>query len=654
MPLLSVANLIFSYSDVAILDGVNLNLEQREHVGLVGRNGCGKSTLLKLIAGTTELKPDSGQIQLAGDLSAGYLPQDPQFNNEHTLREEAATAFDHLNRLHRKLNQLAAEMADAEDSHLPRLMKKYERIERQIQAAGGFAVDHQIDQVLHGLGLKDEIYHVKTGQLSGGQRGRLALAKLLLAKPDVLLLDEPTNHLDIAGRQWLESFLNQYSGAVILISHDRWMLDRVVTRIYELEQGKLVEYPGSYRQYRQLQRERRVAQRRVYDKQQEHIKREKQFIGRYRAGQRSKQAQGREKRLERFVRDELADEPAAIDQVDIRFNPVRRSGDLVITADGISVKYDSKVLFDHVSVHIKRGERIGVIGPNGSGKSTLASCLIQQLQPDTGRVRLGSQVDIGWYRQTHDDLNLTYTVVDHLRNAPPGRTEQDARNLAGAFLFSGLDQDKQLDVLSGGERSRAVLAALVAGGYNLLILDEPTNHLDIPSAERLEDSLQSFTASGGSYGNDRSCEGTMILITHDRMLLDNLVDQLFILDGSGGFRHFLGTYSEYLETIAATQLQVQEEQPDPKQQKKPVGRKKKTVKSKSDKSGSALVQLSQKKLETMIVELENQLAEVDRQLADPEVYRDGEKVKDLRKRRLDLQQRLVPLEEEWLRRAEGG
>ncbi len=651
MPLLSVANVSFSYSDSPILDGVNLNLEQREHVGLVGRNGCGKSTLLKMIACEGGLRPDSGQIQLAGDITAGYLPQDPDFNTQHTLREEAAAAFDELDRLHQELHQLATDMAEADDETLPRLMKQYERIEREIQASGGFVVDHQIDQVLHGLGLKDEFHHVKTSDLSGGQRGRLALAKLLLAKPDILLLDEPTNHLDIAGRQWLESFLNQYNGAVILISHDRWMLDRVVTKIYELELGKLVEYPGNYRKYRELQFERRLAQQRFYEKQQEHIKREKQFIDRYRAGQRSKQAQGREKRLERFVRNELAESPVEMDQVDIRFKPNRRCGDRVITADNISVKYDTKVLFDHVSIHVRRGDRIGIIGPNGSGKSTLARCLISAIEPDTGRVRPGSQLDIGWYRQTHENLNLTYTVVDHLRHAPPGRTEQEARNLAGAFLFSGNDQDKQLELLSGGERSRVVLAGLVAGGYNLLVLDEPTNHLDIPSAERLEESLQSFTTGGSGYGQDRSIAGTLILITHDRMLLDNLVDQLFILDGTGGFRHFLGRYSEYLETVAAVKSQEQVETQQP--QKKAAPPKKKPAGPKRTGKGAGLTQLSQKKLESKIVELENKLAEVDRQLADPEVYRNGDKVKDLRLKRTALQKELSPLEEEWLKRAEG-
>lgn len=655
MALLSVANLVFSIGDHRILDGVNLTVEEGKHVGMVGRNGCGKSTLLKLIAGGSGLKPDSGQVQLGRGASVGYLTQDPDLDHQLSLRDEAASAFAELHKLHQQMEDLSHQMATVEADQLEQLLGRYEILENKMQAAGGYAVDHQIDATLHGLGLMDEFFGVKVQDLSGGQKGRLALAKLLLGRPDVLLLDEPTNHLDIAGRQWLEEFLAAYTGAVIVVSHDRWLLDRVANSIDELEDGRLVEYPGNYQAFREQRVQRRLTQQRLYEKQQDKIRQEQGFIDRYRAGQRAAQAQGRQKRLERFKQDGLIERPSDLDEISLVFRPTTRCGELVVTADAVSKAYDGKILFNDLSVQIKRGDRVGIIGPNGAGKSTLVRILLGEQEPDSGTVRVGSSVNVGHYRQTHEGLDLNLTVVQYLQRCVPSGLDQEARDLAGAFLFSGLEQDKPLGVLSGGERSRAVLAGLVVGGHHLLVLDEPTNHLDISSAERLEAALKQFTATPQGYGQKTDGGGTLILITHDRMLLEDLVDQLIVLDGNGNARHILGTYSRYLTMERTRAATAANPSAPPKKQSKPqqANKKKSPPRASKKEERSSLSKLTQQSLEKKIVQLESQLTRVDQALADPNTCRDGQKVKQLRDERTKWVNELTPLETEWARRAQG-
>lgn len=671
MALLSLANVVLSFGDRNILNGVNLTLDQGVHVGMVGRNGCGKSTLMKLIAGIGPLKADTGQIQLTRGSTAGYLTQDPDMNPENSLREEAATAFAELHKLHDQLDAMSHEMATVEGDELDKLLKKYEQVEHAMQAAGGYAVDHLIDATLHGLGLTDNFFGVKVKDLSGGQKGRLALAKLLLSNPDLLLLDEPTNHLDIAGREWLEQYLSTYRGAVILISHDRWLLDRVTTRIYELADGVLEEYPGNYAKYRILRAERREFQMREFEKQQERIKSEQGFIDKFRAGQRSAQALGREKRLERLKRDNLIERPVNDEQMSLRLRPSQRCGDLVVTAEHLGKHYDAKTLFNNLSMVIKRGDRVGIIGPNGAGKSTLIRCLLGEQKPDDGIAKVGASVAVGHYHQSHDHLDVKQTVVEYLRVFVPSQTEQEARDLAGAFLFTGQDQDKPLSVLSGGERSRAVLAGLVVQGHNVLVLDEPTNHLDIFAAERLEEMLLQFTAPIEGFGQNQVGGGTLMLITHDRMLLENLVDQLLIFDGHGGVRHFPGTYSDYV--IAQQQLEANAAAKDKANEKpKNAGKSDSSSSRKNESAGNssrnsqnqpqnksannsnapsgALSKMSQESLEAKIVQVETKLSEVDKELANPDVYRDGQKVRKLQDKRERLTSELKPLEEEWARR----
>ena len=657
MALLSISNLHYAYGDRHVLAGVNLTLDHGEHVGMVGLNGCGKSTLMKLIAGLGNLKADTGQIQLARGATAGYLAQETRLDPDKTLREEAGSAFAHLDKLHHELDAVTHEMQHAEGDALDALLQKYEKLQAAVEAAGGYAVDHRIDATLHGLGLASQTFNVRVRDLSGGQKGRLALAKLLLTNPDLLLLDEPTNHLDIDGRIWLENYLREYPGAVIVISHDRWLLDRCVSKIYELSLGKMEEYPGNYAKYRQLRQERLEFRQREYDKQQDRIQKEQAFIDRYRAGQRASQAQGREKRLERYKRDEMLNAPVEFDTISLSFAAKTRPGDMVLGADHISKGYEGKQLFSEFSIVVRRGDRIGIIGPNGSGKTTLVSCMLEKMKPDSGTVRIGASVDLGYYHQTHGHLNPNETVVEYLRRVTA--SEQAARDIAGAFLFSGDAQDKPLGVLSGGERSRTVLAGLMSGGHNLLVLDEPTNHLDIPSAERLEEAMAVYVSEPKSFGERTSGGGTLLLITHDRMLLDNTVNQLLIFDGAGNVRHFHGTYSDYLAATNAeradasagaavavnrTPRKPEKRQDKPKQAAKPQA-------AGAKKPSGAFAQMSQSKLEQQITQIEKRLAVIDTELADQATYRDGDRVKKLQSERQKLATELAPLEEEWLRRS---
>jgi len=466
-----------------------------------------------------------------------------------------------------------------------------------------------------------------------------------------LLLDEPTNHLDIAGRQWLEEFLAvEYPGAVIVVSHDRWLLDRVVSRIIEVERGAIREYPGNYHKYIDLRRERQMTEARVYDKQMDRVKQEQAFIDRYRAGQRARQAKGREARLERF-KDEVVERPIELDVMHLRLPKSERSGEQVVNAEGISKSYGDRLLFENLDVTVMRGDRIGILGPNGAGKTTLIKALLGEIEVDAGVVKQGSRLNVGYYRQLHENLDLSMTVWQYLQSVIVGldgsarASEQQARDLAGAFLFSGSEQDKVLSVMSGGERSRAVLAGLVAGAHNMLVLDEPTNHLDIPSAERLEQSL----SMEGGY------DGTMLLISHDRMLLQDTCHKLIILDGKGNSRLFSGTYLDWVEK----QKQI-DQAAKQKSAAKPASKPAATAPSKPQVARTdaprktAPVATPPKpskavaKLEATIAELQKRVKAIDDQMMDPVVYNDGGKCKKLQIDRAHLEQELRDLEEQWL------
>jgi ATP-binding cassette, subfamily F, member 3 len=663
MPLLAATNLRHNYGDDIILDGVSITIEPGERIGIVGRNGTGKSTLLKALGGL--MTPDSGGISLQRGCRVGYLTQDPVLDPEESLRDAAEGAFDELHRLHVQLHHLFEEMAAAgnDDATLERLMKKQENLERQIEAAGGYAIDHQIDAVLHGLGFIDSQFSILTGDLSGGQKGRLALARLLLEQPDVLLLDEPTNHLDIEGCLWLERFLKEeFRGAVLMVSHDRYLLDNVVNRIVETEAGRLIDYPGNYEAFRELRMERRLSMHRTWEKQQTRFKKEEAFIRRYKAGQRAKQARGRETKLDREKASNTVERPMEMEVFSFELPRADRTGDVVIAARGISKKYmqddgSDKVLFSQLDITIGRGERWGIIGPNGAGKSTLVRCLLREMEPDTGTVKLGTNVKVGYYRQTHEHVDPEMPVYRYLQNVilkeNPQQmlSEQQARNLAGAFLFSGDEQLKQLGFLSGGERSRAVLAGLLASAKNLLVLDEPTNHLDIPSAERLEEAL---SPEGSGF------DGTLILISHDRALIDATCDHLLVLDGNGRVVTFVGNYTDWHERESVRQKEREAEESRERKRREDAERqrraqeesRKQQQRVSSAPSAGSLSRLKMDQLEKKIEKIQARIKEIDAAFSKPDVYQNPGKCTKLGAERQKLLEELEPLEFEWMSRAD--
>jgi ATP-binding cassette subfamily F protein 3 len=643
MSLLTAANLRVIYGTQIVLDGATAGIEAGEKVGLVGRNGCGKTTLMRCMQGVIE--PDAGAVQLQRGAQVGYLSQDPSFDPEDTVRDAAEGAFERLHDLHRQQHRLFDEMAEAEGAALERLMRRQEALEAEIETEGGYAIDHLIDATLHGLGFTDAEFGLPVTALSGGQRNRLGLARLLLQAPALLLLDEPTNHLDLDGRRWLEGFLaEEFPGAVLVVSHDRWLLDRVVHRIIEVEQGVVRDYPGNYHKYVALRLERQLTQARVHQKQLDRIRSEESFIRRYKTGQRAKQARGRQARLDRFKRDELVDRPQELDVMKLSLPKAPRSGEQVLMAEGLSKSFDDKTLFTDFDLTVARGDRIGVIGPNGVGKTTLVRCLLGEMAPDAGSVRRGSRLSVGYYKQLHDHLDMSLTVWQYLQSVivsldgAARASEQQARDLAGAFLFSGHEQDKALCDLSGGERSRAVLAGLVAGAHNLLVLDEPSNHLDIPSSERLEQAL----SPEGGYA------GSLLLITHDRALLEATCDSLIVFEGAGQVRTFPGAYSSW----EARQTEAEQPRSARARQRKrdnaPAGGADPRPRSR----GQGKAQVSIARLEERIMEIQQRIDEIDERLVDPSVYADGDQCRALQAERGTLSDELRPLEDEWAERAE--
>ncbi len=652
MPLLTVANLKHAYGTDVILDGATLAVEPGEKIGLVGRNGAGKSTLLRAIEG--ELDPDSGTVQLQKSSRIGYLTQNPSFDPEDDVRKAAARAFTRLHEAQSQLEAVFEGMATAQDAELDRLLHQQTDIEATIESMGGYAVDHKIEATLHGLGFIDEQVNQKVSTLSGGQKARLGLARLLLESPDLLLLDEPTNHLDINGRRWLETFLaDEFRGAVILVSHDRWLLDRVVSRIVEVEMGTVREYPGNYHDFVVMRRERKLHESREYAKQMDKVRAEEAYIRKYKSGQRAKQARGREARLERFKRDEIGERPIELDVMRLNLPKPPRAGDVLITGENLSKRFDDLVLFEDFSLSVRPGDRIGVIGPNGAGKTTLVRALLEDSPADTGTIRRSPRLSVGWFRQTQDHIDPDLTIWQYLQkviaesSTEQQAREQNARDLAGAFLFTGNEQEKTMGLVSGGERARGVLAGLVASPLNLLVLDEPSNHLDIPASERLEQSMI-------NYGDDKEGRGgALLLISHDRALLEATCETLIVFDGEGNATLYNGKYSRWQAEQDAAQVAAETamRQPSPKKSSKRKPSPTKNKKSSKNNQGT-LGKLSTKKLEQRIEKIELRIIEIDQSMMDPDVYSNGKKSKSLQKERTALGDELEPLEFEWACRAE--
>ncbi len=538
MPILSIVQLGKSFGAERIFAGINFQIEAQDRIGLVGPNGAGKSTLLNILAGREE--PDEGNISIAHNTRIGYLTQITDFHAQNTLREEMLSVFADLRRYEWELSELAQQMASTtvqSNSVLhDELLKRYDTLQARYEHANGYTYENRVDQVLDGLEFTRTQQAEPVMQLSGGQQTRAALGKLLLQQPDLLLLDEPTNHLDLATLEWLETYLNSWKGAMVIVAHDRYFLDKVVSRTIELAFGHIEEYPGNYTKYLSLREERIERRLREYEAQKAHIEHTEDFIRRYKAGQRSREARGRQKLLDRMERVER---PKDLPEMSFEFTPVTESGLIVIATQKLAAGYsggesvqqsESKVLVNITDLQLLRGDRVGLIGPNGSGKTTLLRTLIGELQPLSGHVQIGPSVRIGYYSQAHAGLNMERTILDEIRQVSV-LSEEGARSFLGRFLFSRDDVFKPIGALSGGERSRVALARLTLQGSNFMILDEPTNHLDLQSRQFLEEILSEF-------------EGTLLFVSHDRYFIDSLATKVWALE-DGVLNVYQGNYTEY-------------------------------------------------------------------------------------------------------------
>ena len=517
-----------SYGSQDVLRGASAQINPGEHVGLVGRNGAGKTTIFRLISG--EETPDQGEMVRARGLRLGLLAQHVHFEAGSTVHEAALAAFGHLQQIEHEMHVLEHRMAEAPDD-LEAVLERYSDLQHQFEHEGGFEYAAKAESILQGLGFERDSWGLETEKLSGGQQNRLGLARLLLAEPDVLLLDEPTNHLDVAAVEWLEEFLQTYASAYIIISHDRYLLDRTSNRIIEIENGKTISYTGNYSAFLVEREVRREAQQRAYDNQQHLINKTQEFIRRNLAGQKTKQAKARRNMLERLERVEAvrADQSSG----DFRLQAVERAGTHVLTVVEASIGYPDLTLARDITFTLKRGECLGIMGPNGSGKTTFVKTVLGTLPLIDGEMRWGTKTEIGYYSQQLDDLDDRNEIIMELRTvAPSSATSGELRSFLAKFLFTGDDVYKHIRDLSGGEKGRLALAKLIYSRVNVLVLDEPTNHLDIPSREALEEALQAYP-------------GTIITISHDRYFLDKVATQILALDGTGGAEHFDGDYTQY-------------------------------------------------------------------------------------------------------------
>lgn len=515
-----------SYGAQEVLRGATFQVNPGERVGLVGRNGAGKTTVFRLVTGIEEA--DRGQVILLRGLRVGVLEQQPQFDGATSVREEALSVFSELQAMEAEMTRLEHLMSEAAGAALDEAMHAYSDLRHKYEMTGGFTYPARGEAVLVGLGFKSDDLMKPADQLSGGQKARLALAKLLLAEPDVLLLDEPTNHLDVNAVEWLEDFLAEYKSAFVIVSHDRFLLDRTATKIVEIDAGRAAVYTGNYTAYVRQREERILAQTRAYEQQQEMIARTEDFIRRNLAGQKTKQAKSRRNKLERLERVERVRQ----DHVgDFRIQSVARAGDNVLAVADLAVGYGANRVASGISFLLRREERLGIIGPNGSGKTTFLKTILSELEPIAGGLTWGANVDPVYFDQEISSLDLNSTVIEEMAVAAPRAVEGELRGYLARFLFTGDDIYKGVAGLSGGERSRLALAKLIYSRANVLVLDEPTNHLDIPSREALEQALSEYP-------------GTIITISHDRYFLDKIATEILHFEGGAATYH-MGSYSDY-------------------------------------------------------------------------------------------------------------
>ena len=540
--MISLDNLTISYGGWALFDGISFMINPKDRIGLVGKNGAGKTTLLRVITG--EQQPTGGAVTINGECTIGYLPQQMRVADTTTLIAETAKAFDEVLKIEADIEQLTSEIGsrtDYESEEYALLIPRLNDANDRYHILGGDTRDADIERTLLGLGFKRTDFERPTREFSGGWRMRIELAKLLLKRPSIFLLDEPTNHLDIESIQWLEDYLKNYNGAVLLISHDRAFLDNVTTRTVEISLGKAYDYKVPYSKYVVLRAERRAQQMAAYENQQRLIEKTEEFIEKFRyKPTKSNQVQSRIKQLDKLERIEVDEED--LSRLNIKFPPAPRTGQIVAEVKGVGKAFGEKRIFSGAEFTIERGQKIALVGRNGEGKTTFARMLIGELEQSEGDIKLGANVNIGYYAQNQDDLmDGEFTVFDTLDRVAVGDIRTRLRDILGAFLFRGEDIEKKVKVLSGGERSRLAMARLMLEPYNLLVLDEPTNHMDMRSKDILKDALQKF-------------DGTVVVVSHDREFLDGLVDRIYEFR-DGGVKEYLGDIWYFLEKRKVESLQ---------------------------------------------------------------------------------------------------
>ncbi|VLJ15429.1 ABC transporter ATP-binding protein [Streptococcus pneumoniae] len=531
-----------SFAGEVLFDNINLQVDERDRIALVGKNGAGKSTLLKILVGEEE--PTSGEINKKKDISLSYLAQDCRFESENTIYDEMLHVFNNLRRTERQLRQMELEMGEKSGEDLDKLMSDYDRLSENFRQAGGFTYEADIRAILNGFKFDESMWQMKIAELSGGQNTRLALAKMLLEKPNLLVLDEPTNHLDIETIAWLENYLVNYSGALLIVSHDRYFLDKVATITLDLTKHSLDRYVGNYSRFVELKEQKLVTEAKNYEKQQKEIAALEDFVNRnlVRAST-TKRAQSRRKQLEKMER---LDKPEAGKKAaNMTFQSEKTSGNVVLTVENTAIGYDGEVLSQPINLDLRKMNAVAIVGPNGIGKSTFIKSIVDQIPFIKGVKRFGANVEVGYYDQTQSKLTPSNTVLDELWNDFKLTPEVEIRNRLGAFLFSGDDVKKSVGMLSGGEKARLLLAKLSMENNNFLILDEPTNHLDIDSKEVLENALIDF-------------DGTLLFVSHDRYFINRVATHVLELSENGSTL-YLGDYDYYVEKKATAEMSQTEE-----------------------------------------------------------------------------------------------
>lgn len=587
-----------SFAGEVLFDNINLQVDERDRIALVGKNGAGKSTLLKILVGEEE--PTSGEINKKKDISLSYLAQDSRFESENTIYDEMLHVFDDLRRTEQQLRQMELEMGEKSGEDLEKLMSDYDRLSENFRQAGGFTFEADIRAILNGFKFDESMWQMKIAELSGGQNTRLALAKMLLEKPNLLVLDEPTNHLDIETIAWLENYLVNYSGALIIVSHDRYFLDKVATITLDLTKHSLDRYVGNYSRFVELKEQKLATEAKNYEKQQKEIAALEDFVNRnlVRAST-TKRAQSRRKQLEKMER---LDKPeAGKKSANMTFQSEKTSGNVVLTVENAAVGYDGEVLSQPINLDLRKMNAVAIVGPNGIGKSTFIKSIVDQIPFIKGEKRFGANVEVGYYDQTQSKLTPSNTVLDELWNDFKLTPEVEIRNRLGAFLFSGDDVKKSVGMLSGGEKARLLLAKLSMENNNFLILDEPTNHLDIDSKEVLENALIDF-------------DGTLLFVSHDRYFINRVATHVLELSENGSTL-YLGDYDYYVEKKAEVEMIQSEEASTSNQAEESSPVNDYQAQKESQKEARKLMRQIES-LEAEIEELESQSQDISEQMLE--------------------------------------